>query len=135
MSVDPKLIVRKLTPTVTRMLETAVGRSANATHYEVTVEHVLRAILDPEDGDCASPRRRDFPSPSPIAHHPRVSPSPSTSQNTRTYTKGDEVGMITPADKSMLCTNSGIVPNSQSQTSWTPPSTSPPRTPRRTWRT
>ena len=28
--------------------------------------------------------------------------------------------MITPADKSMLCTNSGIVPNSQSQTSWTP---------------
>jgi len=30
------------------------------------------------------------------------------------------VGMITPADKSMLCTNSGIVPNSQSQTSWTP---------------
>ena len=36
------------------------------------------------------------------------------------YTKGDEVGMITPADKSMLCTNSGIVPNSQSQTSWTP---------------
>jgi len=41
-------------------------------------------------------------------------------ENTRTYTKGDEVGMITPADKSMLCTNSGIVPNSQSQTSWTP---------------
>ena len=36
------------------------------------------------------------------------------------YTKGDEVGMITPADKSMLCTNTGIVPNSQSQTSWTP---------------
>ena len=30
------------------------------------------------------------------------------------------MGMITPADKSMLCTNSGIVPNSQSQTSWTP---------------
>lgn len=28
--------------------------------------------------------------------------------------------MITPADKSMLCTNTGIVPNSQSQTSWTP---------------
>ena len=52
--VEPRVLARYLTPTATRMLEAAVGRAGSAQHYEVTVEHVLQQILEPEDGDAAA---------------------------------------------------------------------------------
>ncbi|MCC6873750.1 MAG: type VI secretion system ATPase TssH [Sandaracinaceae bacterium] len=36
------------------MLEAAVGRAATSGHYEVTVEHMLQQILEPDDGDGAA---------------------------------------------------------------------------------
>ncbi len=51
--VEPKSIVRKLTPTCVRALETAVGRAANGRAYEITVEHMLLALCEVEDGDPA----------------------------------------------------------------------------------
>jgi type VI secretion system protein VasG len=52
--VEPRLLARRLTPTASRMLEAAIGRSATGQHYEVTVEHMLQQMLDPEDGDAAA---------------------------------------------------------------------------------
>jgi len=45
--------VRKLTPTATRVLEAAVGRVASGTFYEVSVEHLLQTMLEPDEGDVA----------------------------------------------------------------------------------
>jgi type VI secretion system protein VasG len=53
MRVDAKSLVRKLTPTATRLLEAAVGRAAQGGYYEIAVEHLLAAMLDPEEGDAA----------------------------------------------------------------------------------
>ncbi|WP_242395614.1 type VI secretion system ATPase TssH [Anaeromyxobacter oryzisoli] len=53
MRVDPKSLVRKLTPSATRALEAAVGRAAQGGYYELAVEHLLAAILEPDDGDAA----------------------------------------------------------------------------------
>jgi type VI secretion system protein VasG len=53
MRVEAKLLVRRLTPTATRLLEAAVGRAANGGFYEITVEHFLSAMLDPTEGDVA----------------------------------------------------------------------------------
>ena len=50
---DPKLLVRRLTPTATRMLERAVGIAASKQHYEITAEHFLLSMLEQEDGDAA----------------------------------------------------------------------------------
>ncbi len=53
MRVDPKLLVRRLTTTCARALENAVVR-AHANHfYEVTVEHVLLALLESPKSDAA----------------------------------------------------------------------------------
>jgi type VI secretion system protein VasG len=53
MRVDAKSLVRKLTPTATRLLEAAVGRAAQGAYHEITVEHLLAAMLDPDEGDAA----------------------------------------------------------------------------------
>lgn len=53
MRVDPKALVRRLTPTATRMLEGAVGRAANSQHYEITVEHMLHQMLTQDDSEAA----------------------------------------------------------------------------------
>lgn len=51
MRVEPKSLVRRLTPTATRTLELAVGRAVGSQAYEVTVEHFLLAALDRADGE------------------------------------------------------------------------------------
>jgi type VI secretion system protein VasG len=53
MRVEAKQLVRKLTPTATRALEAAVGRAAGSGFYEITVEHLLAQLLEPEEGDVA----------------------------------------------------------------------------------
>src|SRR4051812_36245943 len=53
MRVEAKALVRKLTPTATRMLESAVGRAAQSSNYEISVEHLLVAMLAPDEGDVA----------------------------------------------------------------------------------
>ena len=49
--VEPKSLVRRLTPTATRTLELALGRAVGAQAYEVLVEHFLLAALDRADGE------------------------------------------------------------------------------------
>jgi type VI secretion system protein VasG len=51
--VEPKTIIRRLTPTAYKALEAAVSRAGNARAYEVTVEHMLLELADKEDGDLA----------------------------------------------------------------------------------
>ncbi len=51
MRTDPKRLVRRLTPTATRMLEAAVGQAASARHAEVTVEHMLLQSLVVDGGE------------------------------------------------------------------------------------
>ena len=53
MRVDPKTLVRRLTPSATRLLESAVGAAANAQHYEILVEHMLIPMLSIDDGEAA----------------------------------------------------------------------------------
>jgi type VI secretion system protein VasG len=53
MRVEPKLLIRKLTPTATRALEAAVGRAAGSGFYEIAVEHLLAQLLEPDEGDVA----------------------------------------------------------------------------------
>jgi type VI secretion system protein VasG len=53
MQLDPKALVRRLTPTATRLLEAAVGRAASGQFYEIVPEHLLVVLLEPEDGDAA----------------------------------------------------------------------------------
>src|SRR5512138_1048108 len=53
MRVEPRSLVRKLTPTATRALEAAVGRAAQGGYYEIVVEHLLAAVLEPDEGDVA----------------------------------------------------------------------------------
>lgn len=54
MSVQPKTLVNRMTPTARQMLEGAIGRATSAQHYEVTIEHLLRNMIEPEDGDVAA---------------------------------------------------------------------------------
>jgi type VI secretion system protein VasG len=51
--VEPKTIIRRLTPTAYKALEGAVSRAGNQRAYEVTVEHMLLELADKEDGDIA----------------------------------------------------------------------------------
>jgi type VI secretion system protein VasG len=51
--VEPKALVRRLTPTGTRLLEAAVAQAAERRFYEIVVEHLLLEILRVEDGDAA----------------------------------------------------------------------------------
>ena len=53
MLVDPKSIIKRLTRPCTTALETAVGQCVNARQYEVTLEHVMIALLDNADSDLA----------------------------------------------------------------------------------
>src|SRR5262245_22906117 len=53
MLVDAKDIVSRLTPTCTNALNAAIGHCVNARHYEVTIEHVLHALLDDANSDMA----------------------------------------------------------------------------------
>ncbi len=53
MRIDPKSLVRRLTPTATRLLEAAVGRAASGQFYEIVPEHFLATLLEPEQGDAA----------------------------------------------------------------------------------
>jgi len=51
--VDPKALVRRLTPTSTRLLEAAVARASAGRFYEIVPEHLLAQMLEPEDSDAA----------------------------------------------------------------------------------
>ncbi len=53
MRVEPKILVRRLGPAATRMLEGAVGAAATGQFYEITCEHLLQKIIEPDDGDAA----------------------------------------------------------------------------------
>ena len=53
MRVEPRALIRKLTPTATRLLEAAVGRAASSGAFEITVEHFLATLLEPDEGDVA----------------------------------------------------------------------------------
>ncbi|MSP25215.1 MAG: type VI secretion system ATPase TssH [Myxococcales bacterium] len=53
MLVEPKAIIKRLTRTCTAALESAVVQCVNVRHYEVTVEHVLSALLENPDSDVA----------------------------------------------------------------------------------
>ncbi len=52
MRVDPKALVKRLTPTATRHLELAAGKAVSAQHYEIDVEHVLLCMLSDAEGEC-----------------------------------------------------------------------------------
>jgi type VI secretion system protein VasG len=53
MRVQPKLLVARLDPPCTAMLEAAVGRAAQARCYEIVPEHLLAELLAEPDGDAA----------------------------------------------------------------------------------
>ncbi len=53
MLVDHKSIIKRLTKNCTAALESAITQCTNARHYEVTVEHVLLALLDDANSDLA----------------------------------------------------------------------------------
>jgi type VI secretion system protein VasG len=53
MLVDPKSIIKRLTRPCTAALEAGVVQCVNARHYEVTLEHVMLALLDNADSDLA----------------------------------------------------------------------------------
>ncbi|MCA9696936.1 MAG: AAA family ATPase, partial [Myxococcales bacterium] len=53
MRVQPKVLVRRLSPVCTGMLEAAVGRAATGQYYEIVPEHLLLGIVAQEDGDAA----------------------------------------------------------------------------------
>ena len=54
MNVEPKALVRRLSPTATQRLETAVGEAATGEYDEIVPEHLLATLLDSEDGDVAA---------------------------------------------------------------------------------
>ena len=51
MLVQPKVLVRRLNPTCTKILEGVVERAAAGRYYEIGVEHLLHGLLSVEDGD------------------------------------------------------------------------------------
>lgn len=53
MLVEPKSIIKRLTRTCTSAVESAVVQCVNSRQYEVTVEHVVSALLDNPDSDVA----------------------------------------------------------------------------------
>ena len=48
---EPRALLQKLNPTCTRALEAAVSACVGARQYEVSVEHVLRALIDDHESD------------------------------------------------------------------------------------
>jgi type VI secretion system protein VasG len=53
MRVQPRALIRKLTPTATRLLEAAVGRASSGGFQEIAVEHLAATLLAPDEGDVA----------------------------------------------------------------------------------
>ena len=53
MRVEPKNLVRRLTSTATRSLEAAVARASSARAYEIVPEHMLRQLLEDEQGEAS----------------------------------------------------------------------------------
>ena len=53
MRVQPKVLVQRLSPVSTGMLEAAVARAAQGQYYEIVPEHMLYGIVGQEDGDAA----------------------------------------------------------------------------------
>jgi type VI secretion system protein VasG len=53
-SVKPQTYVKMMTPTAKNMMNAATGRAVSSQHYEVTVEHMLREMVAPDDGDVAA---------------------------------------------------------------------------------
>lgn len=51
--VEPKSLIKRLSSTCTRALETAVGQCVGARHYEVTLEHLFFALLEDPNSDLA----------------------------------------------------------------------------------
>lgn len=51
--VEPKSIIKRLTRPCTAALEAGVVQCVNARHYEVTLEHVMLALLDDANSDIA----------------------------------------------------------------------------------
>ncbi len=51
MRVEPKALIKRLTPTSTRHLEAAVAHAAGGRFYEIVPEHLLLRMLDEEDAD------------------------------------------------------------------------------------
>src|SRR5688572_8806957 len=51
MRVEPKALVRRLNPTATKALESAVEAAASGRYYEIVPEHMLLALCKVEDGD------------------------------------------------------------------------------------
>lgn len=51
LTVEPRSLLRKLNSTCTRAFEAAAGACLTNRHYEVTVEHLLLALLDDPDSD------------------------------------------------------------------------------------
>jgi type VI secretion system protein VasG len=52
LTVEPRSLLRKLNTTCTRALEAAAGACLSNRHYEVTVEHLLLALLDDSGSDA-----------------------------------------------------------------------------------
>jgi type VI secretion system protein VasG len=52
MRVQPKVLVQRLSPVCTGMLEAAVGRAAQGQYYEIVPEHLLYGIVGQEDADA-----------------------------------------------------------------------------------
>ncbi|HZA14429.1 MAG TPA: AAA family ATPase, partial [Myxococcaceae bacterium] len=52
MRVEPKSLVRRLTPSATRLLEDAVARAATSRCYEIVVEHLLQKLLEDPNGEA-----------------------------------------------------------------------------------
>lgn len=50
-SVDIKSLLLRMNPFLTNMLQAAAGLSVSRTHYEVTVEHLLRKLVEDPRGD------------------------------------------------------------------------------------
>ncbi|MFO7563834.1 MAG: type VI secretion system ATPase TssH [Enhygromyxa sp.] len=53
MRVQPKVLVQRLSPVCTGMLEAAVGRAVQGQFYEIVPEQLLHGIVGQEDGDAA----------------------------------------------------------------------------------
>src|SRR5829696_473532 len=53
MIVDAKSIFKRLTRSCNNALNAAAGQCVNARQYEITVEHVMLALLDDADSDLA----------------------------------------------------------------------------------
>ena len=58
MRVDPQALVKRLTPTATRLLEAAVGQASTSHCHEIVVEHLLSRLITAEDSDAALLLRR-----------------------------------------------------------------------------